>query len=111
MPMRFIARVVAVVVFVIAALASTNTCTPAQQAVETKVEQTILADLAAGKNLAQIETDVATLLAGQPGADAVIVVNDVLAMLIDLGVIPHGLLPQAKAMLEQSRMNAAAHRK
>jgi hypothetical protein len=84
--------------------------TPAQQAVEAKVEQTVLADIVAGKTLQQIEADVAQLVAGQPGADAVIITNDILAFLVDIGVIPPNVLPQAKAMLVEVQPVAVAHR-
>lgn len=94
-----------------AALIGLNaSCAPAQQAVEAKVEQVILDDLAAGKTLPQIEADVAQLVAGQPGADAAIIVNDVLAFLIDIGVIPPGILPQARMMLAEVAPEATLHR-
>jgi hypothetical protein len=73
--------------------------TPAQQAEETQIENTILADLAAGKTLQQIEADVGKIVAGQPGVDVVVIVNDALQLLIDLGVIPTNELPQAKSMI------------
>jgi hypothetical protein len=85
-------------------------CSPAQQAIEAKVEQVILNDLATGKTLQQVEADVATVLAGQPGADVVIIVNDALAFLIDIGVIPPGILPSAKSMYAETLPVAGAHR-
>jgi hypothetical protein len=85
-------------------------CTPAQQALEAKVEQMILNDLAAGKTATQIEADIGQLVAGQPGADAVVILNDALAFLIDIGVIPPGFIPQAQAMLTEVKPVAMAHR-
>lgn len=86
-------------------------CTPAQQAVFSKIEQIVLDDLAAGKTRAQIEIDVGNALAGQPGADAAIVLEDVLTFLIDAGYIPPNVLPAAKTMLTEEKPLAEAHRK
>jgi len=73
-------------------------CTPVDQAVEAKIEQTVLDDFLAGKTIVQIETDVAALVAEQPGADVVAIVNDILGLLVDLGKIPPNLIPKANAM-------------
>jgi uncharacterized protein YcfL len=83
---------------IVLALTLASGCTPAQQAEATQIENTVLADLAAGKTLEQIEADVSKLVAGQAGADVVVIVNDALTLLEDLGVIPQGALPQAKVM-------------
>lgn len=80
-------------------------CTPADQAIEAKIEQTVLSDFEAGDGLPQIETDVAKLVAGQPGADVVIIVNDALGLLIDLGLIPANDVPKAKAMRTELQMS------
>jgi len=61
-------------------------------------EKIVLTDLAAGKGAKQIEEDVAQVFAGQAGVDAVIAVNDILTTLEDLGLIPPGLIPQAKKL-------------
>lgn len=83
-------------------------CTPAQQALETQIEQTVLADLVAGKTKAQILEDVGRLLAGQPGADIGLIVADVIAFLIDGGFVPPNVLPIAKEMHAQLRAEHAA---
>jgi hypothetical protein len=94
-----------------ATLIGLNTgCTPAQGALFSKVEQVVLDDLAAGKTRRQIEIDVGNALAGQPGADVAIVLEDVLTFLIDAGYIPSNLLPQAQTMLAEERPIAEAHR-
>jgi len=94
-----------------AAIAGDVGCTPAQQAMFSKVEQVVLDDLAAGKTRAQIEVDVGNALAGQPGADVAIVLEDVLTFLIDAGYVPANVLPQARMMLAEERPLAEAHRK
>jgi hypothetical protein len=86
-------------------------CTPAQGAMFSKIEQVVLDDLAAGKTRVQIEVDVGNALAGQPGADVAIVLEDVLTFLIDAGYIPPNLIPQARMMLAEERPIAEAHRK
>jgi hypothetical protein len=78
--------------------AAATACTPAQSAILSSVEQTVLNDIVAGKTRIQIELDVASLLAGQPGVDVLTVLNDALAVLIDLGVVPPSFLTQTKAM-------------
>lgn len=83
-------------------------CTPAQQALQTQIEQTVLADLAEGKTRAQILEDVGRLLAGQPGADVGLAVADAISFLIDIGVIPPNVLPAAKEMLTTLRADHAA---
>ena len=85
-------------------------CTPAQQAEVKSVEQTILHDLSQGKTLEQTELDVATIIAGQPGADAVIVFNDALALVIDAGWVPADLMQEALQWLSQIAPIAAEHR-
>lgn len=67
--------------------------------VVSKVVQTVVADITAGDTAEQVEADVARYLAGQPGVDIVVIVNDAIAIAIDLGLIPAGVLPQARAML------------
>jgi hypothetical protein len=76
-----------------------------------KIEQVVLDDLAAGKTRVQIEVDVGNALAGQPGADVAIVLEDVLTFLIDAGYIPPNLIPQAHMMLAEERPIAESHRK
>lgn len=80
-------------------IVATNGCTPAQIAEDQRIEQTILADLVAGKTRQQIEADVATIIAGQPGADVAAIVDAALVFLVDVGVIPPNVLPTAVAML------------
>lgn len=82
--------------------------TPAQQAEETQIENVVIADLAAGKTPEQTEADVAKILAGQLGVDVVVVLNDVLQYLIDIGVISKDLLPRAKAMTASLHATIAA---
>ena len=83
-------------------------CTPAEQALQQRIEQTILADLAAGKTRTQIIVDVGQLLAGQPGADVALIVADAITFLIDTGVIPPNVLPAAKTMLAELQAEHAA---
>lgn len=81
-------------------------CTPAEQAEATKIENVVLLDLAsglaAGKSdvqiIDQIDTDVGKLVAGQAGVDVALIVNEALQFLIDTGEIPANELPTAKAM-------------
>jgi len=75
------------------------------------VETLIVNDLKAGDSLPQIETDVAQLLAGQPGVDVVEVVNAALTLLVDAGVLPSFLVSTAKNMVaaEQAKLQARAH--
>lgn len=94
---------------VVGAAAATESCTPAQQALFDQVDNLVLADIRAGDVLNQIETDVAKLVAGQPGADVVMIVDDALALLIDLNAIPPNLIPTAIKMRteEESKLLAA----
>jgi hypothetical protein len=78
---------------------ASNGCAPAQIAEEQRIEQTVLADIVAGKSRQQIEADVATIIAGQPGADIAAIVDAALVLLVDVGVIPPNVLPTAVAML------------
>lgn len=59
-----------------------------------KVEQIVLAGVLAGEGAEQIEKDVAAFLAGKAGVDIVVVVNDAIGILIDMGIIPAGVIPQ-----------------
>jgi hypothetical protein len=68
----------------VAALA-TAACTPAQSAAWSTVEQTVLTDVEAGKGIVAIESDVATDLVGVAGPTVVLIVNDILTALEDLG--------------------------
>jgi hypothetical protein len=87
-------------------------CTPAQFADDVqKATAIVIADLEVGRTEPQIEADVAQALAGQPGADVVIVVNDILRVLVDTHVInPPPWLETAKARLASVAPVAAAHR-
>ena len=90
------------------AVLGASACTPAQYAVFTQVEQRVLADLSIpGEGLPQVEADVATLLAGQPGADVVAIVNEALQLLVDLNVIPANLIPTAKRMIAEGNAKLA----
>jgi hypothetical protein len=73
-----------------------------------KIEQIIVQDLQAGKSAEQIEIDVGQLLAGQAGVDVVVVINDVITVLIDSGLIPKGIIPQAKQLQAAERLKLAA---
>lgn len=94
-------------------------CTPAEQALATNIENTVLADLGAGKSLPQIEADVASLIIcpGAPNgscksAQAIVaIVNDTLDLLIGLGVIPPGVLPVAQSYHAQLTQQIAASRR
>ena len=79
-------------------------CTPAQGANVENIPALVLADLAQGKTVPQIEADVAKLLAGQLGADADVIVEDAIVLLVDAGVIPASVLPFAKSTLTQVRV-------
>jgi hypothetical protein len=85
-------------------------CTPAQQAQFNQIEQIVVADLSEGKTRAEILVDVGNALAGKPGADAAIVLADVLAFLIDAKVLPPNVVPLASEYLTQTKPEAAAHR-
>lgn len=61
-----------------------------------QIEQVVLTDLEAGKNLEQIEADVKAITPA--GADVVTLVDDALIVLSDLGVIPSANLASAQAM-------------
>ena len=82
--------------------------TPAQQAEEIQIENVVMTDLAAGDTAEQIESDVAKILVGQIGVDVVVVVNDVLQYLIDIGKIPANLLTRAKTMSASLHVTIAA---
>jgi hypothetical protein len=88
----------------------TTGCTPAQQAYFGQIGQIVLDDLALGKTRAQIEQDIGRALAGQVGVDVAIILDDVLTVLIDAGLIPVGVLPAAKTMLAEVHPVALAHR-
>ena len=60
------------------------------------VEQTILTDLKNGVALKMIEAAVATLIPG--GADVDTVINDVITLLHDDGLLPPDILPKAQAI-------------
>jgi hypothetical protein len=83
-------------------------CSPAAQALEQRVEQTVATDLANGVALPQIEQDVAKVLAGQVGVDVVVVVQDAIAFLIDMGIIPASVQPYAHTVLGQAQAEHAA---
>lgn len=68
----------------IAALA-TAACTPAQSAAWNTIESTVLVDVEAGKTPAQIETDVATIAVGKSGPELVLLVDDAITFLEDVG--------------------------
>lgn len=67
---------------------STTGCTPAIEAKATQVENLVRSDLAVGKTLQQTELDVARLLDGQVGVDVALVLDNALALLVSLGLIP-----------------------
>jgi hypothetical protein len=85
-------------------------CTPAERAEASTLEDLVLHDLQAGDSDAQIENDIASQLAGQPGVDAVIILNDVLQFLIDAKAIPADLMSAALTMKSNVAPTAAAHR-
>jgi hypothetical protein len=89
---------------------TTTGCTPAQRAEISQVESTILHDIQAGKTLQQTEDDVAALVAGQAGVDAVIVFNDALALVVDAGWIPADLMQEALSWLTQIAPTVSQHR-
>ena len=78
------------------AVCLTNSCTPAQQADITKVEQTILTDLENGTVLSDIEAAVRALV--PQGADVDVIINDAITLMHDLGIIPANVLPVALDM-------------
>jgi hypothetical protein len=79
-----------------------------------KIEQLVATDLAAGKTAEQIEADVAVLVCPNSVAtlcvDAVVVVNDAVAFLIDTGVFANkpASLAAAKALLSVEHAKLAA---
>lgn len=90
--------------------AAVTGCTPAERAEAQTIEQLVLHDIQAGKGEQQIEADIAALLAGQPGVDVVIILNDALAFLIDIGAIPSDLMGAALNMKTSVAPKAIAHR-
>ena len=81
-------------------------CTPAQGAALANLPGLVLQDIEAGKGLPQIEADVSASIVC-PGAAAGscktsqeidAIVDEILVLLTDLGVIPPGLLPNVQAM-------------
>lgn len=83
-------------------------CTPAQSAEAVQIEQVVLADIEQSKTIVQIELDVTNILVSagiQKTADEIVViVNDVLAYLLDLGQLPAMYVPQAETMHKQLTM-------
>lgn len=73
-----------------------------------KVEATIQQDLTAGKTPTQIEEDVAQIFAGQVGVDVVKIVNAAVTLLIDAGVLPAGVIPQAHTLQASMQAKLAA---
>lgn len=95
-----------------AVAASGEGCKPAEVAPKlSQVEQTVLDDLAMGKSAEEIERDVAQDLAGQPGADATKLVQDAIALLEDLGVIPPNVLGHAQDVARAEKMKIEARPK
>ena len=90
--------------------AAVTGCTPAERAEAQTIEQLVLHDIQAGKGEQQIEADIAAQLAGQPGVDVVIILNDALAFLIDIGAIPSDLMGAALNMKASVAPKAIAHR-
>lgn len=90
--------------------ATVSACTPAQQAEWSQIEQTVLSDLAAGKTREQILADVGSIVAGRPGADVAIILDDALEFLIDAGVIPADVLRAATKMHAEEHPIAQARR-
>lgn len=87
-------------------------CKPAQEAEISTVERIVLSGIVNGETAEQIEKDVASALAGKPGVDVVILVNDAIAILRDLGVIPAGSLQHTDAVsMRVHEQLAAAGRK
>jgi hypothetical protein len=89
-------------------------CNSAAAPIFSQVEQTVLSDIEAGKTDAQIEQDVASLLgeqlfdAGAVTEEVVVVVQDAVAVLIDLGVIPPQFAPFATALHQRESEKVAA---
>jgi hypothetical protein len=89
-------------------------CNSAAVPIFSQVEQTVLSDIEAGKTDAQIEQDVAALLgeqlfdAGAVTEEVVVVVQDAVAVLIDLGVIPPQFAPFATALHQRESEKVAA---
>lgn len=83
--------------------AAVSGCIPALQAITTHVEEVVLDDLLNHVPYPQIEQDVAKAIAGQVGADVIIVLQDTINFLIDIGVVPASVRPYA----EQVRTIAA----
>lgn len=78
-------------------------CTPAQTSFIGRVEQTVLADIVAGKDDVQIEQDVATVMGYGPDSGVlpsvvVAIVVDATQLLIDEGFIPASILAQTKTL-------------
>lgn len=99
---------------VVGAGATVTACTPAQQAELGTLETIVLQDIAAGKNAEAIQEDIVKTVCpanvSTACVDGVIVLNDVLQGLIDLGVIPANLLPKARAIYGEVHPVAMAHR-
>jgi len=88
-------------------------CTPAQEAEGTQIENKILADLRAGDGAEQIKTDVAAIVdPGNTGKDIVVITNDAIDLLIDLGLIHATLMANTQtvqAALSQKHLAGAKH--
>jgi hypothetical protein len=113
--MRASLLAVAVICSAAAAVSLTQpACNSAAAPIFSQVEQTVLSDIEAGKTDAQIEQDVAALLgeqlfdAGAVTEEVVVVVQDAVAVLIDLGVIPPQFGPFAAALHQRESERAAA---
>jgi hypothetical protein len=72
-------------------------CKPGSLPSFATIEQTVLDDIKiVGETAEKIEADIAPFLA--PGSDVVVVLDDALILLSDLGLIPSPNLPAAQAM-------------
>jgi hypothetical protein len=86
--------------FILASILCIAACTPAQSAVWSQVEQTVLADLENGKVLTLIEQDVAALAPSIAGDAAAIdaVIQEAINLLEGLGAIPVVAQPTSTAV-------------
>jgi hypothetical protein len=78
-------------------LPASTGCKPGALPSFATIEQTVLNDIKiVGETAEKIEADIAPFLA--PGSDVVVILDDALILLSDLGLIPSPNLPAAQAM-------------
>ena len=83
-------------------------CTPAESAKWSQVEAVVLADVNAGKNLQQIESDVAGIVIGADAPLVLTIVDDALTVLEDLGAFSLADMPHEADVHQQAKLARTA---